>query len=65
MKLVWMMIVMATGAMLLIAATLLVKPLELGRHSFYGSGNDATMLVNCVFCSASQSEGTLQSAQTY
>jgi hypothetical protein len=35
MKLVWMMIVMATGAMLVIAATLLVKPFELGDPSFY------------------------------
>lgn len=35
MKLVWMMIMMATGAMLLIAATLIVKPLESGGNSFY------------------------------
>jgi hypothetical protein len=41
MKLVWMMIVMATGAMLVIAATLLVKPFDSNGQSSYEAATAA------------------------
>lgn len=54
MKLVWMMIVMATGAMLVIAATLVAKPFDLDGRFFYGSGQSADSVASCFFCTGSK-----------
>lgn len=53
MKLVWMTIVIATGAMLLIAATLVVKPFNLeGR--FFNDSSAADGVASCLLCSGSK-----------
>ncbi len=49
MRLVWMIILLATGAMFLIAATLLVHPMESGQHPSYRTLEKVSQAA-CFFC---------------
>lgn len=50
MRLVWMVIMLTTGAMFLIAATLLVKPVEQGEYLSYSSLEKVYDSTLCFFC---------------
>ncbi len=50
MRLVWMVIMLTTGAMFFIAATLLVKPMEHGDYLSYGNLEKVYDSTLCFFC---------------
>jgi len=50
MRLVWMVIMLATGAMFVIAASLLVKPMESGEYPSYRILEKASQSALCLRC---------------
>lgn len=51
MRLVWMIIMLTTGAMFFIAATLVIRPMEAGEYSAYSGLQQIYESTLCFSCS--------------